>query len=141
MWSTQASSTSSATPEAIFALYADFPNWKRWDTHLIATTLQGAFEAGSVGTLQPVGAPAPMPFTLLAVTPNQGFTDSTQLPGASVVFTHTLEPTSEGTRITHHCEITGEAWEGYVDTLGAGIAERLPSTVANLAKLAETQSI
>jgi Polyketide cyclase / dehydrase and lipid transport len=141
MWSTQASSTSSATPEAIFALYADFLNWKRWDTHLIATTLQGAFEAGSIGTLHPVGAPAPMTFTLLTVTPNQGFSDSTQLPGASVVFTHSLEPTAEGTRITHRCEITGEAWERYVDTLGAGIAERLPSTVANLAKLAETQSI
>jgi uncharacterized protein YndB with AHSA1/START domain len=139
MWSTQASSTSSATPEAIFALYADFANWKRWDTHLIATTLQGAFEAGSVGTLHPVGAPAPMPFTLLAVTPNQGFTDSTQLPGASVVFTHTLEPVPEGTRITHHCEIMGGAWERYVDTLGAGIAERLPSTVAALAKLAAEQ--
>lgn len=137
MWSTQASSISSATPEAIFALYADFPNWKRWDTHLIATSLQGAFEAGSVGTLHPVGTPAPMAFTLLAVTPNQGFTDSTQLPGASVVFTHTLEQTFEGTRITHHCEIVGEAWERYVDTLGAGISERLPSTVANLAKLAE----
>jgi Polyketide cyclase / dehydrase and lipid transport len=141
MWSTQASSTSSAKPEAIFALYADFPNWKRWDTHLIATTLQGAFEAGGIGTLHPVGALAPMPFTLLAVSQNQGFTDSTQLPGATVVFTHTLEPTFEGTRITHRCEIIGEAWERYVDTLGAGIAERLPSTVANLAKLAETQSM
>jgi Polyketide cyclase / dehydrase and lipid transport len=139
MWTTQASSLSKATPEAIFALYADFPNWKRWDTHLIATSLQGAFEAGSVGTLHPVGAPAPMPFILLSVTPNQGFTDSTQLTGASVVFTHTLEQVPEGTRITHHCEITGEAWERYVDTLGAGIAERLPSTVENLAKLAAEQ--
>ncbi len=139
MWSTQASSISSATPETIFALYADFPNWKRWDTHLIATTLQGAFEAGSTGTLQPVGAPAPMPFTLLVVTPNQGFTDSTQLPGVNVVFSHTLEVVPEGTRITHHCEIVGEAWERYVDTLGAGIAERLPSTVANLARLANEQ--
>jgi hypothetical protein len=137
MWTTQGSSLSSASPETIFALYADFPNWKRWDTHLIATSLQGAFEAGSVGTLQPVGAPTPMPFILLAVTPNQGFIDSTQLPGATVVFTHTLEVIPEGTRITHHCEITGEAWERYVDTLGAGIAERLPSTVENLAKLAE----
>jgi hypothetical protein len=139
MWTTEASSISSASTEAIFALYADFPNWKRWDTHLEATTLHGAFEAGSVGTLHPIGAPAPLPFTLLSVTPNQGFTDSTQLPGANVVFTHTLEKILEGTRITHRCEIVGDAWERYVDTLGAGIAERLPSTVANLAKLAEAQ--
>jgi hypothetical protein len=137
MWSTQASSISSASPETIFALYADFPNWKRWDTHLIATSLQGAFEAGSTGTLHPTGAPAPLAFTLLSVTPGKGFTDSTQLPGASVVFTHSLEQVPEGTRITHHCEIVGEAWERYVNTLGAGISQRLPSTVANLAKLAE----
>jgi Polyketide cyclase / dehydrase and lipid transport len=139
MYTTEASSISSAKPEAIFALYADFPNWKRWDTHLEATTLEGAFEAGSVGTLHPVGAPTPLPFTLLSVTQGIGFTDSTQLPGAAVVFTHTLEETPQGTRITHRCEITGEAWERYVDTLGAGIAQRLPSTVANLAKLAEEQ--
>ncbi len=139
MWSTQASAISSASPEAIFALYADFPNWKRWDVHLEATTLESAFEAGSIGTLQPIGAPTPLPFKLLEVIQNYGFTDSTELNGASVVFTHTLEIIPEGTRITHHCQLTGENWEKYADTLGAGIAKRLPSTVENLARYAEAQ--
>lgn len=140
MWSTETSVISSAKPEAIFALYIDFPNWKRWDVHLEATTLEGAFEAGSIGTLQPIGAPTPLKFTLLAVTPNLGFTDSTELPGANVIFTHILEQIPEGTRITHRCELIGDNWEKYLDTLGAGIAKRMPSTVTNLARLAEEQS-
>lgn len=140
MWSTEASVISSAKPEAIFALYSDFPNWKRWDVHLEATTLEGTFEAGSVGTLQPIGAPAPLKFRLLEVIPNFGFTDLTELNGASVVFTHTLETIPEGTRITHRCELIGEHWGKYLDTLGAGIAKRMPSTVTNLARLAEEQS-
>ena len=140
MWSTQASAISSAKAETVYAMYADIPNWKRWDVHLEATTLEGEFKAGSVGTLHPIGAPAPLKFKLLAVIPNLGFTDCTELNGAEVIFIHTLEIISQGTRITHRCELVGENWQAYVDTLGAGIAQRLPSTVQNLARLAEEQS-
>ena len=137
MWTTQASAISQATPETIWALYANVPNWKRWDDAIVTSHVNGAFAPSSTGAMTVQGNLHPLAFTLLEVLPNILFRDVTEIPGANIEFTHTLERTAEGTRITHQVSISGPAWEGIAASVGQGIAHGLPHTVASLARLAE----
>jgi hypothetical protein len=137
MWTTEATTTSSATPEAIWNLYSTVGTWPQWDHSLESCRLEGPFEAGSHGEMLIKGAPAPLPFKLTEVKALQIFADETALPGATVHFVHTLERTPDGTRITHRASITGEHWERFAQTVGADIEHGLPNTVRSLARLAE----
>jgi Polyketide cyclase / dehydrase and lipid transport len=137
MWTFQASAVSKANPETIWPLYSDVTNWKRWDDAIIASDLQGPFEVGSHGSMTIEGNPRPLPFVLLEVEANKIFRDATEIPGVKIEFIHTLEPTPEGTQITHQVTISGPAWEQVAATVGKKLEHGLPLTVASLAKLAE----
>jgi uncharacterized protein YndB with AHSA1/START domain len=136
MWTTQASAISSATPEAIWKLYTDVTCWKEWDGSVISSSVNGAFEPGSQGSMTLHGNPHPLGFELLEVETNRLFRDVTEIPGARLEFSHHLEPTADGTRITHVVTITGPAWEQVAATAGKGIEHGLPQTVRSLAELA-----
>lgn len=137
MWNTEASTISSATPQAIWKLYNDVEGWSRWDHGIASSQLDGAFEVGTRGRMLNHGAPAPLPFEITQVEAPAIFADETALPGATVHFIHTLESTPEGTRITHRASITGEDWERFAQMFGANIERGLPQAVQALARLAE----
>jgi uncharacterized protein YndB with AHSA1/START domain len=139
MWTFQASANSKASPETIWGLYTDVANWKRWDDAIIASNLEGAFEPGSKGSMTIEGNPYPLGFVLLEVEANRLFRDVTEIPGVAIEFRHKLEPTSEGTKITHHVTISGPGWERGAATIGKKLEQGLPHTVASLAKLAESE--
>ena len=128
---------STANPETIWPLYSDVINWKRWDDSIVASDLAGAFEVGSHGSMTIEGNPLPLPFVLLEVTENKSFRDATEIPGVTIEFIHTLEPTPEGTQIMHQVTISGPAWEQVAATVGKKLEQGLPHTVASLAKLAD----
>ncbi len=98
---------STATPEALWAHYADVSRWKGWDEAVERCTLEGPFTKGSSGTLQLHGKPA-LAFTLTEVTPNVSFSDETKVGPMTVRFTHTLTKMTGGTKITHHVAIEGK---------------------------------
>jgi Polyketide cyclase / dehydrase and lipid transport len=139
MWTTEASTISSAKPETIWSLYSAVETWPQWDHSLESSQLHGSFRVGSYGEMTIKGAPAPLRFKLTEVKALVVFADETALPGATVHFVHTLEPTPEGTRITHRASITGEHWERFAQTVGTNIEHGLPATVQTLARLAEAQ--
>jgi hypothetical protein len=139
MWMTEATTISSAKPETIWNLYSTVENWLDWDHDLEASQLHGSFEVGSRGEMVLKGSPDALPFKLTEVEALQIFTTETPLPGAMVHFVHTLERTTDGTRIMHRASITGEHWERFVQTVGANIEHALPTTVQTLARLAESQ--
>jgi Polyketide cyclase / dehydrase and lipid transport len=139
MFTFQASAISKAKPETIWPHYSDVANWKRWDEALTASDLQGAFEVGSHGTMTIEGNPRALGFVLLEVEANKIFRDVTEIPGVKIEFTHRLEPTPEGTKITHHVTISGPAWEQVAATVGKKLEHDLPLTLASLAKFAERE--
>jgi uncharacterized protein YndB with AHSA1/START domain len=141
MFTFQASAISKANPETIWQLYSDVTNWKRWDDAIISSHVEGAFEVGSHGSMTIEGNPRPLPFVLLEVEANRIFRDVTEIPGVKIEFTHRLEPTAEGTKITHHVTISGPAWEQVAATVGKKLEHGLPITVASLAKLAESKLV
>jgi len=122
---------STASPEQIWPLYAKVSRWSEWDEAIERVNLEGPFAAGTEGQLVMHGRP-PLPFKMTEVTPNLSFADETQVGPMTVRFTHTLEPRTGGTLITHRLEVEGPGAEAR----GAEIAQGVEKTVVRLAKLA-----
>ena len=89
-----------ATPEALWQLYADPSTWPSWDPDAEYVTLDGPFATGSGGTMKFTGQD-PLTYVLEDVDPHRAFTDVTSVNGATIRFGHRIEPTDEGTRLTH----------------------------------------
>jgi uncharacterized protein YndB with AHSA1/START domain len=141
MWTKEVSTISNASPETIWQIYIDIPNWTQWHDNILECHIDGPFEPGSKGAMRVQGNPRPLPFVLLEVQDEIMFTDLTEIPGANIVFAHLLEETSEGTRITHTVTISGPAWEQISGTLGKQLEHGLPQTIELLARLAEKQEL
>ena len=137
MWNTEASHVTTAHPGTVWRLWRNVPEWNAWDESLTSSSLDGDFVVGNNGTLTPRGAPNALAFQLLEVTPLQRFDNESHMPGTTLRFSHRLETTPQGTRITHRVTITGEAWQRCVAMLGAAFERDLPRSLVSLARLAE----
>lgn len=140
MWTFEVSATIagavSSTPEAVWQYWTDVEKWRDWDESLLSSTLFGPFKVGTRGELTPHGMSA-MHFELTEVTLLKSFSNSTPLPGATIVFRHWLEQTAEGLNITHQATLSGEAWQGYADRMGVHLEHGLAVVVKKLAHLLE----
>jgi Polyketide cyclase / dehydrase and lipid transport len=132
VWETDHTLETEASPEAVFAVWADVEGWPGWDASLVATTLDGPFAAGTTGTLHPQGMPEPVAFTITAVDEGAGFADETRLGPLVLRFTHRAEPHFGGARIT----VTIAAEGPDADQVGPAVAADLPESVAALAAAA-----
>ena len=106
MWSTEASATTQASPEAIWTLWADVGNWKEWDPGVEDTSIGGPFAEGTRYELKPKGGPK-VTSVLTEVRPGEDFSDHTRLPLTNLDFSHEVERVGEETRLTHRVEISG----------------------------------
>lgn len=136
MWSTEASATTQAPPEAIWRLWADVDNWKEWDPGVEDSSIGDSFAEGTRYELKPKGGPK-VTSVLTDVRLSEGFSDHTRLPLANLDFFHEMERVGEGTRITHRVEISGPLSFMFARLMGRGMVKGLPETVRNLARLAE----
>ena len=137
MWHTEHTHDTPASPEAVFALWADVEGWPAWDASLVATTLDGPFAAGTAGTLHPQGMPEPIAFVITAVDDGAGFADETQLGPLTLRFRHRVEPRGGGARIV----VTVEADGPDSDQVGPAVASDLPESVAALAAAAQARTL
>jgi len=118
----------SASAEAVWALWSDVERWVEWDTSVQKVTLEGPFAVGSAGVMYIEGLP-PLDFTLTEVEPGVGFTDETVVPGGVVRFGHRYE----AGRVTHRVEVDGPG------EMGPAIVEDVPEAMEALVRLAEKQ--
>jgi hypothetical protein len=124
--------TTTATAEQVWPWYADISRWTAWDSGLVAASLDGPFEEGSIGTIQVEGQPL-LGFELTEVVPGELFTDVTEIPGtATLTFVHRIESLPEGSRITHEVRIVGPA----ATVLGPMVTSDTPEAMERLAELA-----
>jgi Polyketide cyclase / dehydrase and lipid transport len=129
-------------PDAIYSIYADVPNWPRWDPDTKAAVLNGPFAVSSRGTLTPAkGNPIPMLVTL--ADPSRGFTVESRIPLLlRMVFEHELiarGPTD--TEVVHRVTLTGPLSWLIGPALRRQLDAGLPVTLARLRKLAETGAV
>lgn len=130
------SATTTAPAAAVWALWSDTTTWPSWDAGMENVSVDGDFTVGTSGTMTITGQP-PIPFTLTEVEPNVRFADVTEIPGATLRFTHTLTPTGAGTEISHRVTIEGPA----AQELGPVVTAGVPAALAKLASLAEESSL
>ncbi|WP_138494403.1 SRPBCC family protein [Paenibacillus pinistramenti] len=137
MWQFEHSLTTTAKAETIWGLYSDITTWTEWDKGIVSASLEGHFVQGTKGLLQPEGQ-EPLPFELVEVHPQRGFSDITDIPGAGiqVQFTHLLEESNGTTKVTHQVKITGPNAEQLGPKFGAHMVEGIPQTMEGLTKLA-----
>ncbi len=136
MWSFEHAETTSATPDRLWALYAEPTTWPRWDQEIAAVTVQGPVAVGTRGRLTPVTGPAAW-FTFTEVDPGVGFTNVSRLPLARLTLVHHIEATAAGSRFTHQVTITGPSSPLFARVLSRSLAAGLPTAMRNLARLAE----
>lgn len=125
----------SASPDAILALWRDPAGWPAWDTSVSEVELDGPFAVGTTGTLHLVGQD-PVGFRLTAID-DTGFTDETPIPGGVLRFVHHVEPHEGGALVTHRVQIEDAA--ELAAELGPAVTEDVPEAMAGLVALAEAR--
>ena len=125
-----------AAPERLFALYADVPNWNRWDPDTKASHIDGPFQAGTTGSLTPTKGNS-VPMLLTSVVPNRSFTVEAKIPLFRMVFEHELLPADGATNVVHRVTFSGPLAFFLGRIIGSQLNKGLPVTLAKLKATAE----
>jgi hypothetical protein len=125
-----------AAPERVFALYADVPNWNRWDPDTKASSISGPFQTGTGGSLTPTKGNT-VPMLLTSVVPNHSFTVEAKIPLFRMVFEHELRPVGNATKVIHRVTFSGALAFLLGRVIGTQLKKGLPVTLAKLKATAE----
>lgn len=127
-----------ASTEALFAVWADMAAWPDWNSDTAWVRLDGPCRQGATGKLKPKGGPA-VPFTVTCWEPGRRFTDVSRLVGARLEFDHVVEPaaTGAGHTVTVQVSLTGPLGALWRRILGADLVRSAPLDLAALVARAE----
>jgi hypothetical protein len=128
--------TISATPEIIFAIYADVERWHTWDPDTKSATLNGPFAVGSKGRLCPSKG-REVPIEITSLVPGRSFTARSKIPFFQMDFDHELTPGESGTEVVHRVTLSGPLTPLLSLLVGTQVREGLPRTLRSLKKLVE----
>jgi ligand-binding SRPBCC domain-containing protein len=131
--------TTTATPAQIWDLWKDVNNWKSWDKGLEYSSLEGEFELGAKGRIQPKGGPK-FRFSILESVPNKKFSDVTYLPLTKLIFTHEITKENNETVITQTVEMKGPLSWLFSKMLGNGFKKDVPAALNDLISMAESNN-
>lgn len=136
-WHQEYSIEVNATPETIWQLFLDVPNWNKWNSGVEQMELEGPFVSGTWFMMKPTGQEA-VRSQFVEVKENEVFVDETQFGGVVIWVTHRLERSGvERTRITYAIDVEGPG----ADEIGQAISADFPEVLAALAKLAQKQAV
>ena len=133
----QAQASSSASPSAFFARWADVATWPEWNSDTEWVRLNGPFATGSTGVLKPKGGPK-VKFVIDSLVPGREFVDVSLLAGARLTFRHlvTAGPGST-TRIEVAVTMSGPLGWFWNLVLGKGLRAGLQPDLDRLVTAAE----
>ena len=129
------STTTTATPEAVWALWSDVATWEKWDPAVESVALDGAFAEGTAGTTTLRGG-IEAPLTLEVVTPGARYLDQLTMGDLVIRIDHVLRAMPGGTKVTVSTTIEGPG----ADDIGPMVTADAPVALAAVVSLAETHS-
>lgn len=136
MWQYQHSIESSATPEAIWRLWADVDNWGTWNAEIEKIEMDGPFAPGTQITMTPPGDD-PVLLHIAEAVENELFVDEARFDGLLLRTIHRIDRIDQNRiRVTYRMEITGAGADEAGPQIGPGITADWPETMAALAELA-----
>jgi hypothetical protein len=130
-----ASATSTASPAAFFARWADMATWTEWNTDTEWVRLDGPFGQGATGVLKPKGGPK-VTFVVEKLTDTE-FVDVSLLLGARLTFAHHIVATPTGSRLEISVSLTGPLSRVWNLILGKGLKASLQRDLDLLVSTAE----
>ncbi len=125
-----------APADAVYAIWADVPNWPRWDPDTRQASLDGPLAVGARGRLTPRKGFA-VAMRVVQAEPGRHFTVECPVLGNVMRFEHLLQPVHDGVEVIHRVSFHG--WlAGWLDrTVGRDVRNGLPVTLRGLKALAE----
>ena len=125
-----------ASPDAVWALWADVPRWPEWNAGVERIELHGPFAPGCTIIMTPP-ADEPVELRVTEAVEPELFVDEADGGDFVVRTTHRVEPIEGGrSRITYRMEITGEAADDVGPQIGPEISGDFPDVLAALAERA-----
>lgn len=131
-----AQKTITASPAAIYKIWADVEQWSDWDKSVQWSLLDSSFAVGSKIKMKPRGGPQTTAILTL-VEQDRAFNDISRLPGATIYFNHHVEQTNAETVVTHTITMDGPLSWLWVRIMGKGLRDSLQPAVDKLVMLAE----
>jgi hypothetical protein len=128
--------TSTASPSAFFAEWADMASWPEWNLDTEWVRLDGPFVEGATGTLKPKGGPK-VPFVVARLVDNEEFTDVSRLIGAKLTFRHRVAVDDGFTTVSVEVSMTGPLAPVWRLILGKDLRASLLPDLERLARRAE----
>jgi len=126
MWTqSHSTTTTAATKEQLWKLFADVNNWHQWDEGVEFAKLDGKFEQGNHFILKPKGGPK-VKIKLVETIENQKFVDCTTFPLAKMYGEHLFEETPQGLKLTTTMKVTGPLGFLWRKLVAQGIADAIP---------------
>ena len=142
MWTFEHAVPTSASADAVWALWSDVDTWHSWNADISAMDLRGPFASGTPFTMNP-GREDAVELVLADVVPGESFTDEARFGDLVLRTTHRIEtaPPADGDaaprRVVYRMEITGPDADEAGPELGPQITADWPETIAALVALAE----
>lgn len=131
--------TTTATPQAIFALWADINNWATYDDGIEWAKTTDPFAVGSHYTIKPKGGPK-VKATIEIVETDKHFVDVSHLPGARLAFDHKLSQQAGVTTVDLTMSLSGPLTWLWTRILGKNQQADLEKSTAKLIATAEGKS-
>lgn len=124
------SEPSSASTEAVWAIWADPTTWPTWDPPVDAVDV--ALEEGATGTITLAGG-ITAPVTIDVVEPGRRFLDRLTMGELVITIDHVVDAEGDGCRVTVSTVIEGPG----ADDIGPMVTAEAPVAMAALRELAE----
>jgi hypothetical protein len=130
--------TTTASPEAIWNLWADVPNRTRWDSGLVWARIDGPFQQGATGEVRLKDQPTRR-FEVVDSRPPRRYTDRFFLPmGTSMDWHHSIDELDDNRRqVTFRVEVTGPTALILAPIAKNILGDELPQTIDRLTAIAE----
>lgn len=127
----------SASPDIIWKIWSDVPNWKDWDDGLKDAKLKGEFKKGTKGFIFPKKG-RKSKFKIVEFEEGKSYTFKTNLPLGGLYVKRTLEVRDGKTFFTHEIWFKGITKRIFAKALGQDFREILPEVMEKIKLIAET---
>ncbi|WP_299365920.1 SRPBCC family protein [Winogradskyella sp.] len=127
----------SASPEAIWKIWTDVPNWKDWDTGLKDASIKDSFNLGVKGTIISLEN-RKSKFKVVEYIEGQSYTYKTKLPLGSLYVKRYLTTKNGRTTFTHEVWFKGLTSGFFAKSFGGKFREMLPDVLNNIKTIAES---
>ncbi|MEM9364240.1 MAG: SRPBCC family protein [Bacteroidota bacterium] len=126
----------SASPEKIWTIWTDVPNWKKWDSGLKDATLDGPFELNAKGKIISLEGRTSR-FKVTECVSGKSYTFKSKLPFGALYVKRYLEVKQGVTFFTHEVWFTGLTGGIFAKRFGPEFRSVLPKVMENIKKIAE----